>query len=90
MSSWSLWEPQDKKFVHGVNLVVPRWRKSILSDHLLLGGAREQYPCVGAPTWIRGERQLLDTTGKNPVVSCPLPLLQAFNSVRCFSCLRFD
>ena len=22
------------------------------------------YPCVGAPTWIRGERQLLDTTGK--------------------------
>ena len=31
---------------------------SILSDHLLLREAKEQYPCVGAPTWIRGERQL--------------------------------
>jgi len=41
-----------------------RWRKSILSDHLLLGEVRERYPCVGAPTWIRGEHQLLDTTGK--------------------------
>ena len=41
-----------------------RWRKSILSDHLLLGEARELYPCVGAPTWIRGECQLLDTTEK--------------------------
>ena len=39
-----------------------------------LGGAREQYPCVGAPTWIRRERQLLDTTGKNPVVLCQLLL----------------
>ena len=29
---------------------------------------------MGAPTWIRGERQLLDTTGKNPVVSCPFSL----------------
>ena len=28
-------------------------------------------PFVGAPTWTRGERQLLDTTEKNPVVSCP-------------------
>ena len=37
---------------------------SILSDHLLLGEARELYPCVGVPTWIRGERQLLDTTEK--------------------------
>jgi len=37
---------------------------SILSDHLLLGEAMELYPCVGAPTWIRGECQLLDTTGK--------------------------
>ena len=31
-----------------------RWRRSILSDHFLLGEARERYPCVGAPTWIRG------------------------------------
>ena len=47
---------------------------SIFSDHLLLVEAKEQYPCVGAPTWIRGERQLLDTTGKNSVVSCHLHL----------------
>ena len=44
---------------------------------LLLDEARELYPCVGAPTWIRGERQLLDTTGKNPVVSCLLHLLSS-------------
>ena len=25
-----------------------RWRRSILSDHLILGEARERYPCVGA------------------------------------------
>ena len=31
-----------------------RWRRSILSDHLLLSEARELYPCVVAPTWIRG------------------------------------
>ena len=37
---------------------------SILSDRLLFGEARERYSCVGAPTWITGERQLLDTTGK--------------------------
>ena len=59
---------------------------SILSDHLLLGEARELYPCVGAPTWIRGERQLLDTTGKNPVVSCPLLLFQAIKSFCCYFC----
>ena len=64
MSSWSLWEPQDEKFVHCVKLAVRRWRRSILSDHLLLGEARELYPYVGAPTWIREERQLLDTTRK--------------------------
>ena len=66
-----------------------RWRRSILSDHLLLGEARERYPCVGAPTWIRGERQLLNTTRKNPVVSCPshlhssikFPLLWSFHSL---------
>ena len=63
-----------------------RWRRSILSDHLLFGEARELYPCVGAPTWIRGERQLLDTTGKNPVVSCPLLLFQAIKSICCYSC----
>jgi len=57
-----------------------RWRKSILSDHLLLGEVRERYPCVGGPTWIRGEHQLLDTTGKNPVVSCPLHLLHNNNN----------
>jgi len=27
---------------------------SILSNHLLIGEARELYPCVGAPMWIRG------------------------------------
>ena len=47
-----------------MKLAVPEMEKSILSDHLLLGEARELYPCVGAPMWIRGERQLLDTTGK--------------------------
>ena len=27
VSSWSLWEPQDKKFVHGVKLAVPEMEK---------------------------------------------------------------
>ena len=31
-----------------------RWRRSILSEDLLLSGAREQNLCVSAPTWIRG------------------------------------
>ena len=63
-----------------------RWRRSILSDHLLFGEARERYPCVGAPTWIMGEHQLLDTTGKNVVVSCLLHLLQAIKSFCSCSC----
>ena len=27
VSSWSLWEPQDKKLVHGVELAVPEMEK---------------------------------------------------------------
>ena len=49
MSSWSLWEPQEEKIVHGVKLSILEWRRSILSEDLLLGVAREQYPFVGAP-----------------------------------------
>ena len=60
MSSWSLWEPQEERIVHGVKLAVPEMENDLISDHLLFGEAREQYPCVGAQTWIRGERQLLD------------------------------
>ena len=32
-----------------------------------------------------GERQLLDTMGKNPVVLCPLLLFQAIKSICCYS-----
>ena len=66
---------------------------SILSDHLLLGGARDQYPCVGAPTWIRGERQLLDTTKKSGcLVSLAFTLKQLiyFVCVLAPNCLLFD
>jgi len=42
---------------------------------------------VGAPTWIRGERQLLDTTGKNPVVSCPFSFtFKQFTEVFSITC----
>ena len=42
---------------------------------------------MGAPTWIRGERKLLDTTGKKSVcpVSLSFPLL-AFHISRACSC----
>jgi hypothetical protein len=55
---------------------------------------------VSAPTWTRGKRQLLDTTGKNPVASCPsyLPLALTFSTsimlssffvfvLACFACV---
>ena len=56
---------------------------SILSDHLLLGEARERYPCVGAPTWIRGERQLLDTTEKIRLSRVSCIYIQAINLFHC-------
>jgi hypothetical protein len=34
---------------------------------------------VSVTTWIRGVFQHIDTTGKNPVVSCPLSLFKHFS-----------
>jgi hypothetical protein len=34
---------------------------------------------VSVTTWIRGVCQHIDTTGKNPVVPCPLYLFQALS-----------
>ena len=42
---------------------------------------------VSVTTWIRGVCQHIDTTGKNPVVSCPLSLFKHFLSCNLFMCL---
>jgi hypothetical protein len=48
---------------------------------------------VDASTWIREERQLLDTMGKNRVVSCPPLYFQVFTLILLvvtFACLFVD
>ena len=42
---------------------------------------------VSVTTWIRGVCQHIDTTGKNPVVSCPLSLFKHFLSCNLLMCL---
>jgi hypothetical protein len=42
---------------------------------------------VSVTTWIRGVCQHIDTTKKNPVVSCPLYLLKHYLSCNLFMCL---
>jgi hypothetical protein len=44
---------------------------------------------VSAPTWIRGKRQLLDTTGKNLVASCVSLSTSSFNFSTYFPHLSF-
>jgi hypothetical protein len=45
---------------------------------------------VSAPTWIRRKRQLLDTTGKKSVISCPsLSLLSCIYFHHLISALKF-
>jgi hypothetical protein len=42
---------------------------------------------VSVTTWIRGVCQHIDTTEKNPVVSCPLYLFKHYLSCNLFMCL---
>jgi hypothetical protein len=44
---------------------------------------------VSAPTWIRGERQLLNTTGKKPCCLLCLPLLSCIYFQHLISTLMF-
>jgi hypothetical protein len=44
---------------------------------------------VSAPTWTRGKRQLLDTTGKNSVASCPSHLFLALTFSTLFPLASF-
>jgi hypothetical protein len=40
VSSWRLWEPQEKLGVHGSRPTVPEMENGTLSEHLCLGDSR--------------------------------------------------
>ena len=45
---------------------------------------------VSVTMWIRGVCQHIDTTGKNPVVSCPSLYIQALTLLKFFMCLILE
>jgi len=45
---------------------------------------------VSVTSWIRGVCQHIDTTGKNPVVSCPSLYFQPLNLLQFFMCLTLE
>jgi hypothetical protein len=73
VSSWRLWESQESLVYTVRDPPFRRWRTDTLSGDLSLGdvrGSNTLRVLVSALTWITEKRQLLDTTGKNSVVSC--------------------
>jgi hypothetical protein len=66
-----------------------RWRTGTLSEHMSLSDLRGAILLVRAPTWIRGKRQLLDTTGKIRLSLVPLSLLSCIYFQHLISALKF-
>ena len=70
-----------KKFVRGLSSTTPGWWTETLSERPSSVTWEVTRLLVSVTTWIRGVCQHIDTTGKNPVVSCPL-----FTFKHLFSC----
>jgi hypothetical protein len=65
-----LWKPEGglDDLVHGLSSTMPEMANGLLVSALVLVTWEVTRP-LGVKTWIRGDCQIIDTTGKNPLAS---------------------